>query len=402
MRTKADVILVPTPTAGASKFMHLRAQSYGKRGTGNAIVQGDNLNVLKTLAQLTPGKFRCIYIDPPYNNQEQYTHYADNLGHESWLENTIARLGYLGDLLSDDGSLWISIDDRELHYLKVAADRILKRRNFLTTIIWEHRTTRENRRAFSNNHEYLLVYAKNPLVFRESRNRLEFTSEARNRYKNPDNDPRGPWQSVSANVQAGHATPTQFYDVVSPSGRRYPPPKGRCWAFSSRRMREEIQKNNIWFGRNGNCVPRLKAFLHNSEGGLTPHTLWSASEVGTSKSAKKHLLQMFPHEPVFDTPKPEQLIHRVLSIATDPGDWVLDVYLGSGTTAAVAHKMDRKYIGVEKGDHAVAYCAHRLRLVVDGEAGGISKYTGWRGGGGFDFFRFKELSKDRGGCPVFS
>jgi adenine-specific DNA-methyltransferase len=394
-KIKAINFFMPNPAAARANFVHLSKQSYGRRGTGNTIIQGDNLDVLKALAHLARGKIRCIYIDPPYNNQEQYTHYTDNLDHESWLKNITARLEYFGDLLSDDGSLWISIDDREVHYLKVAADRILKRKNFLTTIVWEHRTTRENRRAFSNNHEYLLVYVKNPLVFREKRNLLEFTSEARNRYKNPDNDPRGPWQSVSANVQAGHATPSQFYEVVSPSGQRHVPPSGRCWVFNKRRMQEEIRKNNVWFGRSGNGVPRLKKFLFNGGGGLTPHTLWPAAEVGTSKSAKKHSLQMFPHEPVFDTPKPEHLIHRVLSIATAPGDWVLDAYLGSGTTAAVAHKMGRRYIGIEVGEHAVTYCAHRLKLVVDGEIGGVSKLVDWRGGGGFDFFRLEEILKNR-------
>ena len=366
-------------------FVHVPELSYGRRGTGNVIVQGDNINLLKVLA---PGQVRCIYIDPPYNNREHYTHYNDNLSHEAWLESITLRLEYFAELLSEDGSLWISIDDREVHYLKVAADKILNRQNFVTTIIWEQRTTRENRRAFSNNHEYLLVYVKNPLVFRKSRNGLNFTSEAISRYRNPDNDPRGPWQSVSANVQDGHATQGQFYEIVSPNGQRYVPPKGRCWVYNRERMQGEIRKNNVWFGNGGNGVPRLKVFLHNGGKGLTPHTLWSASEAGTSESAKKHLLQIFPHETVFDTPKPEHLIHRILSIATNPGDLVLDTYLGSGTTAAVAHKMGRRYIGIEMGDHAITHCAHRLRLVVDGEAGGISKLVCWNGGGGFDFFRF--------------
>jgi adenine-specific DNA-methyltransferase len=365
--------------SGASKFVRLPEQSYGCRRTGNMIVQGDNLDALKALGPVAAGQIRCIYIDPPYNNQERYTHYSDDLSHEVWLESITSRLAYFTELLTEDGSIWISIDDREVHYLKVAADKILKRERFVTSVIWEQRTTRENRRAFSNNHEYLLVYAKNPVLFRETRNRLEFTSEARSRYKNPDNDPRGPWQSVSANVQDGHATPAQFYEVVAPNGRRHAPPKGRCWVYTVERMNEEIRNNNIWFGKDGNGVPRRKVFLHNGGDGLTPPTLWLASEVGTSKSAKKHLLRMFPHEPVFDTPKPEQLIHRVL-----------DAYLGSGTTAAVAHKMGRRYIGIERGAHAITYCAHRLRLVIDGEAGGVSGLVGWKGGGGFDFFKLRD------------
>lgn len=371
----------------APHFVRVPGLAYGKRGTGNIIVQGDNRVILQALAPVASGQVRCIYIDPPYNNREIYTHYSDDLGHEEWLESITSRLEYFTELLSEDGSLWISIDDREVHYLKVAADTILGRQKFVTTIIWEQRTTRENRRAFSNNHEYLLVYAKNPLVFRKTRHTLDFTPETISRYKNPDNDPRGPWQSVSANVQAGHATPGQFYELISPNGRRHNPPKGRCWVYNRKRMQEEIRKGNVWLGNTGNGVPRLKGFLRNSGVGLTPHTLWQASEVGTSKSAKKHLLQIFPAAPVFDTPKPEHLIHRILGIATDPGDLVLDAYLGSGTTAAVAHKMGRRYIGIERGDHAITHCAQRVRLVVDGEAGGVSKLVGWKGGGGFEFFK---------------
>jgi adenine-specific DNA-methyltransferase len=282
--------------------------------------------------------------------------------------------------------------------LIVGVDEVTNVRAIVTTIIWEQRTTRENRRAFSNNHEYLLVYAKNPLIFRETRHQLDFKSEAKSRYKNPDNDPRGPWQSVSANVQAGHATPAQFYEVISPLGRRYSPPKGRCWVYNCERMQEEIRKGNIWFGNNGKGVPRVKVFLHNGSDGLTPHTLWPAAEVGTSKSAKMHLLQMFPDAPVFDTPKPEQLIHRIFTIATDPGDLVLDAYLGSGTTAAVAHKMGRRYVGIEQGDHAITHCSQRLRMVVEGEAGGISKQVGWKRGGGFDFYRFSVKDAGRKSC----
>lgn len=387
MKTNIAELFSSKHDSDTACFVRVPELSYGGCDTGNMIVQGDNLDVLEALAQVASGQVRCIYIDPPYNNRERYTHYSDDLSHEEWLKNVTSRLVYFAGLLSEDGSLWISIDDREVHYLKVAADKILNRQRFVTTIIWEQRTTRENRKTFSNNHEYLLVYAKKPLVFRDARHRLDFTSEAIGRYRNPDNDPRGPWQSVSANVQAGHATPAQFYEITSPNGQHHSPPNGRCWIYNRERMQEEIRKGNVWFGIAGNGVPRLKVFLRDGGGGLTPHTLWLASEVGTSKSAKKHLLQMFPDTPVFDTPKPEHLVHRILSIATDPGDLVLDAYLGSGTTAAVAHKMGRQYIGIEQGDHAVTHCAQRLRLVIDGEAGGVSKLVGWKGGGGFDFFR---------------
>jgi adenine-specific DNA-methyltransferase len=370
-----------------SNFNRLPEFSYGSCNTGNMIIQGDNIDVLKVLAEKIRGQIRCIYIDPPYNNNERYTHFNDNLNHEDWLESIFSRFMYFKDLLSEDGSLWISIDDNEMHYLKVEIDKIFGRQRFVSTIIWEQRTTRENRKTFSNNHEYLLVYAKNPKRFQATRHRLSFTPEAISRYKNPDNDPRGPWQSVTANVQAGHATSAQFYEIVSPNGNVFTPPNGRCWVFNKDRMQEEIQKNNIWFGKTGNGVPRLKVFLNLYNNGLTPQTLWLASEVGTSKSAKKHLLKMFPGSPVFDTPKPEHLLYRILNIATNPDDLVLDAYLGSGTTASVAHKMGRRYIGIELGDHAITHCVERLKLVIDGEQGGISNLVGWKGGGGFDFFR---------------
>ena len=368
-------------------LVRVGAHSYGEPGTGNLIIQGENLVVLSSIKRRHEGLIRCVYIDPPYNNQENYTHYADGLSHETWLTSLIERIEALSKLLTEDGSLWISIDDREVHYLKVAADQIFNRENFITTIVWQQRTTRENRKAFSNNHEYLLVYAKNAKRFQASRNYLPLPPASESRHKNPDNDPRGPWQSVSLNVQAGHGTASQFYELVAPNGRRHLPPKGRCWAHSHSRMQEEIANNNVWFGSDGNGVPRKKRFLSQERNGLTPHTLWTAAEVGTNDAAKKHLLKLFPEHQVFDTPKPEQLVRRILQIATAPGDIVLDAYLGSATTTAVAHKMGRHYIGIEQGQHAITHCVYRMKQVVDGENGGISEAEAWKGGGGFSFFR---------------
>lgn len=368
-------------------FHHIDSYSFGQSNTGNLIIQGENLSVLSTITPKYEGLIRCVYIDPPYNNQENYTHYTDGLSHDLWLSNLTARIEALSKLLSDDGSIWVSIDDREVHYLKVAIDQIFGRENFITTIIWQQRTTRENRKVFSNNHEYLLVYAKNGKCFEAARNLLPLPPDIERRYKNPDNDPRGLWQSVSLNVQAGHGTASQFYELVAPNGRRHIPPKGRCWIFSHSRMQEEIANNNVWFGCDGNGVPRRKHFASESRNGLTPHTLWTANEVGTNDIAKKHLLKLFPEYPLFDTPKPEQLIQRVLQIATNPGDLVLDAYLGSGTTTAVAHKMGRCYIGIEQGEQIVTHCVSRMKQVVAGENGGISDLESWRGGGGFDFFQ---------------
>jgi len=354
----------------------------------NKIIHGDNIGALESLRETHRGEVKCIYIDPPYNNGESYTHYNDQSEHEEWLDNISSVLEKLKPLLRTDGSIWISIDDNEVHYLKVAADRIFGRSNFVTTIIWQQRTTRENRKVFSNNHEYLLVYCIDQKHFSQSRNLLPLTEEVLERYKNPDNDPRGLWQSVSANVQAGHAVESQFYEIISPSGKTHLPPNGRCWVYNQERMQREIEENNIWFGGNGMGVPRIKKFLADAKPGVTPETIWLGNEAGTNKQAKKHILKLFPDKPVFDTPKPEQLIKRIFDIATNQGDLVLDAYLGSGTSASVAHKMNRQYIGIESGAHIVEYVSKRLQLVIDGEQGGISKEVKWVGGGAFNFYRF--------------
>lgn len=376
----------------AEVFKRLKKWSWGSESSGNAIIQSDNLAALRTLVATHRASVKCAYLDPPYNNGESYRHYYDNLGHEEWLQGVTDRLKVVKKLLSNDGSVWISIDDSELHYLKVACDGVFGRENFIGTVIWERRTTRENRRAFSRNHEYLLVYAASGTTWAKTRNLMPLTQEIRARYGNADNDPRGPWQSVSANVQDGHATPQQFYAIKSPGGKLHRPPKGRCWIYSESKMREEIEKNNIWFGKTGNSVPRIKSFLSARKGGVVPETLWRADDVGTTSEAKKELIALFDEEPLFDTPKPERLIHRLISISTSPGDLVLDPYLGSGTTAAVAHKMGRRYIGIEIGEHATSHCARRLKSVIQGESGGISSSVGWVGGGGVDFLTLSAKS----------
>lgn len=204
---------------GGRKLLVVKGLSYGRAASGNLLIQGDNLEALHLIAGSHAGKVRCAYLDPPYRNGERYTHYVDDLCHEEWLEQVTDRIARVAQFLSDDGSLWLSIDDTEVHYLKVAMDRIFGRKNFVTTVVWQQRTTRENRRVFSNNHEYLLVYAKNYKKFCEARHGLPLTPDIRRRYANPDNDQRGPWQSVSANVQAGHAVASQFYLVAAPNGR---------------------------------------------------------------------------------------------------------------------------------------------------------------------------------------
>lgn len=352
----------------------------------NKIIHGDSVDVLDALHSEYAGKIRCIYIDPPYNNGENYTHYNDQYGHEEWLGNITSILEKLKPLMRTDGSIWISIDDSEVHYLKVEADKIFGRKNFVTTIIWQQRTSRENRKVFSNNHEYILVYSTDKKLFSKSRNLLPVTDEILSRYKNPDNDSRGLWQSVSANVQAGHAVASQFYEIISPSGKVHSPPNGRCWVYNEKRMLEEIKKKNIWFGANGDCVPRIKRFLFDAKPGVTPETIWLGKDVGTSEEAKKHILNLFQDKLVFDTPKPERLIKRILDIATDKDDLVLDAFLGAGGTASTAHKMNRRYIGIDIGCHIIDYAVKRLQLVIEGEQGGISSDVCWEGGGGFEFY----------------
>lgn len=391
-RDSASLEVNKTPSrheASNNKLMHRVAKwSCGIPKTGNALLHGDNLEILKLLTKTHANTVKCVYLDPPYNNGESYQHYFDSMGHEEWLQAVSARLEKIKVLLREDASVWISIDDSELHYLKVAADQVFGRANFVGTIIWERRTTRENRKVLSRNHEYLLVYTKNIGAWSKVRNALPLSEDVKERYKNPDFDPRGPWQSVTANVQEGHATPQQYYSLTAPNGRVHNPPKGRCWVYSKQKMLEEIEKNNVWFGKDGSAVPRLKKFLTDRKMGLTPETLWRADEVGTTSDAKKHLLALFKEISLFDTPKPEHLIHRVLQISTNPGDVVLDPYLGSGTTVAVAHKMNRRYLGIEIGEHIKTHCAHRLQQVVAGEPGGVSELMDWKGGGGFDFYRF--------------
>lgn len=377
------------------KFILDRALSTGGMNCKNILIKGDNKLVLPELLPIYANKIKCIYIDPPYNNGDSYYYYHDNTTTTEWLENMYKVLTNLKSLLRKDGSIWISIDDKEMAYLKVEADKIFGRQNFVGTIVWQQRKTRENRAVFSCNHEYILVYAKDIKAFKKTRNLLPVSEDyIDSKYKNPDNDPRGPWQSVSASVQAGHAVPSQFYTIISPSGIEYNPPKGRCWVYNRERMLLEIEENNIWFGKSGNNVPRIKKFLKDAKIGLTPETLWVGDQYGTTDSAKKHLLSLFPEaREVFDTPKPEELIQQILEISTNEDDFVLDCFLGSGTTVAVAHKLHRHYIGIEIGTQMSDLVVCRMKKVIEGEKGGISRKVHWTGGGEFSLYNFLESEK---------
>ncbi len=390
----------------AEKSYHAKQRVTESDVFDNRLIFGDNLLALKALEQEFAGKVKCVFIDPPYNTGSAFTHYDDGLEHSIWLGLMRDRLEIIKRLLSDDGSLWITIDDNEAHYLKVLCDEVFGRANFIANAVWEKRTSRENRRVFSFNHDHLLIYGKNKPSFESVRNPLGLNQEVLSRYKNPDNDPRGPWQSVSVNAQAGHATPSQFYTLTLPSGREVDPPKGRCWLYTKEKMAQEVAAGNIWFGANGDNAPRAKKFLRDYENkGLTPETIWPAEDVGTNDDAKKALLQLLPDLPVFDNPKPEGLLERAIHIATNPGDLVLDSFAGSGTTGAVAHKMGRRWIMVELGEHCHTHIIPRLKKVINGEdPGGITKAENWQGGGGFRYYRLAPslIVEDRWGNPVIN
>ena len=394
-------ILIPND----SKSYHAKHRISDSDLFDNRLIFGDNLLALKALEQEFSGKVKCIYIDPPYNTGSAFEHYDDGIEHSIWLGLMRDRLELLKILLREDGSLWISIDDNEYPYLRVLADEVFGRSNFVTTIIWEKRKSRENRRAFSFKHDYIVVYAKNRPAFESTRNPVPLSQDVMDRYKNPDNDPRGAWQSVAITAQAGHGTASQFYTITTPSGRKIDPPAGNCWRFTMPRIQELIADNRIYFGSTGGNVPRQKKFLKESEdAGLTPETIWYADDVGTNDTSKRHSNTLFDGNG-FDSPKPEELIKLIMHIASNPGDLVLDSFLGSGTTAAVAHKMGRRWIGIELGEHCHTHCIPRLRKVIDGDdAGGITDAVGWKGGGGFRYYHLAPslLTKDKWGQWVIS
>ena len=381
-------------------LLHDPSRDYGDPGSENMLIHGDNLLALKALEQQFAGKVKCIYIDPPYNTGSAFEHYDDSVEHSTWLSLVKSRLEIMRRLLSVDGSIWISIDDYEGHYLKVLCDEIFGRANFITTVVWQKRTSPDNRLRLGGAHDFILVYVRT-MGQEKSFNQLP-TSDARSSdYKNYDNDPRGAWASVDLTGQTGHATASQFYVIETPSGKRYPPPEGRCWALSEETFLSLVADNRIWFGKKGDSRPRQKRFIHEMSG-VNSWSWWTNNEVGHNQEAKKENISLFGADSIFDTPKPERLLERILLLATNPGDLVLDSFLGSGTTAAVAHKMGRRWIGIELGDHCYTHCIPRLQKVVDGEQGGISQSVGWQGGGGFKFYELAPtlIVKDRYGNQV--
>ena len=366
------------------------ALSAGESQSTNILMQGDNLEALKSLLPFYAGQVQCIYIDPPYNTGSAFDHYDDNLEHTQWLALMWPRLELLSEFLAEDGSIWVNIDDNQAHYLKVVMDEVFGRKNFIANVVWQKRTSPDFRAVLGDGHENILVNSKDASKFREKANLLPLSDRQKAEYKNPDNDPRGPW--VSRDFSAQGYRPNQMYEIVTSGGARYSPPEGSCWKNVESVFLNQVDEGRFWFGKDGKGVPRRKNYLSEATGRQS-WTWWPNEEAGNTQESKRESIDLFGKSDVFDTPKPERLIQRILHIATDPGDLVLDSFLGSGTTAAVAHKMGRRYIGIEMGEHAVTHCVPRLKKVIEGEQGGISKSVGWQGGGGFRFYRL--------GPPVF-
>ena len=355
----------------------------------NLIIKGNNLIALHSLKKKYAGKVKLIYLDPPYNTTKDFD-YNDKFTHATWLTFMKSRLEIAWDLLAEDGTIWISIDDNESHYLKVLADSVFGRENFLNEVIWQRAYAPVNlKKTFSRSHDYIQVYAKNNSSNKEL-NRLPRSAEANSRYKNPDNDPRGVWQSD--NLSVGPAVQANIYEITTPSGRKVLPPDGYSWRLSKDRLKEFIDDNRIWFGKDGDNVPRIKRFL-SEVGGVVAQTLWTYQEVGHNQDAKKEIKALFEGQALFGTPKPEKLLQRILTLGSNKNDLVLDFFMGSATTQAVAMKMERRFIGIEQMDYINTVSVPRLQKVIEGEQGGISKDTNWQGGGSFVYAELMEKNQ---------
>lgn len=373
----------------------------------NQLIFGDNLLALKALEQDYSGKLKCVFIDPPYNTGSAFSHYDDGLEHSIWLGLMRDRLDVIRRLLSDDGSLWITIDDNEAHYLKVLCDEVFGRTNFVANVVWQKKYAPANDALWlSDSHDHILVYAKNKDAWRP--NKLPRTQEQNDLYKNPDNDSRGAWMSDNYTcAKNADERPNLYYPIKNPNtGEEIWPKRTRVWAFDQSTHLKHVADQMIYWGKDGtNSTPRLKKFLSKLKStGRVAATIWLHDEVGHNQDANREQ-QTFNADDPFKTPKPEKLIHRILTLATNPGDIVLDSFAGSGTTGAVAHKMGRRWIMVELGEHCHTHVIPRMKKVIDGDdEGGITEAVGWEGGGGFRYYRLAPslLQQDRWGNWVIN
>ncbi|MER7997654.1 DNA methyltransferase [Streptomyces sp. NPDC095613] len=362
-----------------------------KRAEDNLLIAGDSGDALRALTRLPEfaqkyrGKVKLAYIDPPFNTGQAFDHYDDGVEHSVWLTMLRDRLLLIRDLLADDGTVWVHLDDSEMAYCKVLLDEVFGRSNFVATVVWETDAGRRNDTAISTVQDYILVFAKNWNTWRPTRNLLPRTADQEKRYKNPDDDPRGPWlQGADSTAKSG--SDAMRYPVTLPSGRVVTPPSGVYWRFSKANFELALEEGRVYFGKDGDRMPIVKRYLTEVQGGVVPRTWWPAAEVGSNMGAKRdHFRKMFPDVPAFATPKPEGLMERVITIASNPGDIVLDCFGGSGTTAAVAHKMGRRWVTVERQRATVeTFVRPRLEMVVNGEEpGGVTTAVSWEKGGGF-------------------
>ena len=369
----------------------------------NVLIHGDNLLALKALEADYAGKVKCVFIDPPYNTGSAFTHYDDGLEHSIWLGLMRDRLEIIRRLMSDDGSLWITIDDNEAHYLKVLCDEIFGRKCFVADVIWKSSDNSNNdAKQFSLDHNHILVYSSQE-NWLSNKTRGDDTKYSH--FKNPDDDPRGPWFDGNPLGSPAYRENLVF-NLTSPQGHIVKPP-ANGWRWSKETMAEKMATGEIRFTPDGKGI-RRRTYLW-EQGGLPPSTLWTdLEETGHNRQAKFEQKKLFPEwskEEWFGTPKPEKLIRRILEVCTRPTDLVLDSFAGSGTTGAVAQKMQRHWIMIEVGDHCHTHIMPRLRKVVDGtDEGGITKQENWKGGGGFRYYELAPslLEKDKWGREVIS
>lgn len=377
----------------------------------NRLIFGDNLLALKALEQEFTGKVKCVFIDPPYNTGSAFEHYDDGVEHSIWLSMIRDRMVILRDLLSAAGSIWITLDDNEAHYCKVLCDEVFGRTNFLGNAIWEKADSpRMDAEFFSYRHDHLLVYAKDRQ--QACWNRLGGSEdEAPEHYDKTDTEGRKyylkPLRAMGGQGDSRAARPTLYFALTAPDGTKIFPKRqdgtDGAWRWNPRKCEDEKARIDWIEGRNG-WSPYYRIYADTSKG-RPPETIWPHSEVGSNRTSKAEIKRLFPELTPFGTPKPEALIQRILSIASNGGDLVLDSFLGSGTTAAVAHKMGRRWIGIEILDQIDTHCIPRLRKVVDGEdLGGITETVDWKGGGGFRYYRVAPslLEKDKWGNWVIN
>jgi adenine-specific DNA-methyltransferase len=360
----------------------------------NKLIFGDNLLALKALEQEFTGKIKCIYIDPPYNTGSAFQHYDDGIEHSLWLTLIRDRLEILRALLSVNGSMWVNLDDNEAHYCKVLCDEIFGRHNFLGNVIWEKSDSpRMDAEFFSSRHDHLLVYAKD----REQTawNRIPVGEDAIPVHydKVDDNDRKyylKPLRAMGGQGDSRATRPTLYFALTAPDGAKIFPKRqdgtDGAWRWNLKKIEEESSRIDWIQGRNG-WSPYYRIYADNISG-RPPETVWPHGEVGSNRTSKAEIKQLFPELVPFGTPKPERLLQRVLTVASNAGDWVLDSFAGAGTTGAVAHKMERRWIMVELGEHCHTHIIPRLQKVADGtDPGGITEAVDWKGGGGFRYYR---------------